>query len=497
VEAASLNRDVPVGGRTPLVALGILVVLVAPAAALGTTRAIPFLAVLAIGAWALAIRGWLTQWRIMIAGIVLLILLVPIRRYTLPGSLPFQLEPYRVAVGILLVVWAASALVQPELRWRKSGLFGPVGCLVIALVLSVSLNVGRIDALNVRPEVLKELTFFGSFIAVMLIVTNVLRSRRDIDTVVKALVGGGAIVGLATIVQYRTAFNVFDHLQRVIPILEFHGGPEGLQARGSGTRVYASAQHPIALSAALVILIPLGTYLGQSTRQKRWWIATGLIVIAALSTIARTGMTMLVAELFVLICLKPRQMLKLWPYVGPFLVIVHFAAPGALGGIHSAFTPKEGLVAQQTTNAGETGSGRVADLGPSLEEASRTLFFGQGFGSRISTPTNPKVNALILDDQWLGSLLETGLAGVLSLLWLFSRSVRRLGHAARRDHSPYGWLLAGLAAAITAYGIGMITYDAFAFTQVTFLLFIMLGLGIAAARVYAPSPWDAPASARG
>jgi hypothetical protein len=57
--------------------------------------------------------------------------------------------------------------------------------------------------------------------------------------------------------------------------------------------------------------------------------------------------------------------------------------------------------------------------------------------------------------------------------------------------------LAGLAAAITAYGIGMITYDAFAFTQVTFLLFIMLGLGIAAARVYAPSPWGAPASARG
>ena len=36
---------------------------------------------------------------------------------------------------------------------------------------------------------------------------------------------------------------------------------------------------------------------------------------------------------------------------------------------------------------------------------------------------------------------------------------------------------------ITAFGFGMITFDAFSFTQATFLWFIMLGLGAAALRL--------------
>ena len=77
------------------------------------------------------------------------------------------------------------------------------------------------------------------------------------------------------------------------------------------------------------------------------------------------------------------------------------------------------------------------------------------------------------------------------LLWLFARTIRRLGRFARRDDSAHSWLLAGLAASLTAFCVGMLTFDAFNFFQVMFLAFICIALGVAA---LSPEPVDdAPA----
>jgi O-antigen ligase len=83
-----------------------------------------------------------------------------------------------------------------------------------------------------------------------------------------------------------------------------------------------------------------------------------------------------------------------------------------------------------------------------------------------------------LDDQWLGTLLETGALGFAGWAWFVFRAVRRFGAEAERDDSDRGWLLTSLAAAVAAYAVGMFTYDAFAFIRVTFL-FIFVGLGSA------------------
>ena len=59
------------------------------------------------------------------------------------------------------------------------------------------------------------------------------------------------------------------------------------------------------------------------------------------------------------------------------------------------------------------------------------------------------------------------------------------------------WLFAGLAASITGFGVGMLTFDAFSFTQVTFVFWILLGLSAAMLRIneemgqvreFAPAP---------
>jgi hypothetical protein len=143
----------------------------------------------------------------------------------------------------------------------------------------------------------------------------------------------------------------------------------------------------------------------------------------------------------------------------------------------NAFFPKGGLIAQQT-NA-NVGSGRIATLKPVLRnEYYPNPLLGEGFGTRISGDNGfgVKSNAPILDDEWAGVLVQTGIVGAFALGWLMLRAVRMLARMAKSDPGPDGWLPTALAASIAAFGIGMFTFDAFSFIQVTFLFFLFLGL---------------------
>jgi hypothetical protein len=72
--------------------------------------------------------------------------------------------------------------------------------------------------------------------------------------------------------------------------------------------------------------------------------------------------------------------------------------------------------------------------------------------------------------------------GLIGLLWLFCRAIRRLAHRARLEPGVDGWLPTCLAASLTAFAVGMFTFDAFAFIQVTFFAFIMLGFSAVVTR---------------
>jgi predicted membrane channel-forming protein YqfA (hemolysin III family) len=46
----------------------------------------------------------------------------------------------------------------------------------------------------------------------------------------------------------------------------------------------------------------------------------------------------------------------------------------------------------------------------------------------------------------------------------------------REEDSARGWLFTALAASIGSFGVGMVTFDAFSFTQVAFVFFILFAL---------------------
>ena len=418
----------------------------------------------------------LVTWHSMLAALVLVILFIPIRTYSLPGSLPIDLEPYRLIVALVAGAWLAASLYDRRVRLCRSGIIdAPLTAFLLVVVVSVVVNLGRIQA--VGSDAIKAMLFFSTFILVVYLVASLVRTQESLDRLVKVLVNGGAVVALACLVERRTQYNVFNHLSQVIPILHQSYGPV-LTPDARGARVLGSSQHPIAMGVALVMLVPLAVYRAFTTGGRLAWVAAAAMVMGAMGTISRTAIIALGAVAITMIVLKPRQMKRMWPAILPGLVVVHVAMPGTLGTIQSAFFPKSGLISQQT--AAPVGSGRLATLGPALrKEFTPNPIVGEGFGTRVTTPDDavPIPNAPILDDEWLGILLETGIAGALAFAWIFVRFVRRVGGAAKRDTTDRGWFLAAVTASVVGYAVSMFLYDALSFIQVSFLLFILLGLG--------------------
>ena len=451
-------------------------ILTAAALAGGTAaRATPIVALaLTIG---LTHRS-LLRWQALLSGLLLVIFFIPIRRYALPGGLPFQLEPYRILIAFIAAGWIASLLVDPRVRLRRSQFDGPLLAITLSICASIVWNHGRISALGVQSDVTKRLTFFLSFLLIVYLFTSLVRSYAALDSIVRTLVGAGGLLALAALIESATRYNVFNHLQGHLPLLRFQGLPYSLLAqdiRGGRLRVYASSEHPIALGALFAMLIPLAVYVAR-THGRRWWPIVTLLFLGSLATVSRTAIMMLIVIVLMYVWLRRREVRVLWPLILPALVVVHLALPGTLGSLSKSFFPAGGLIQQQSQGANTRGSGRIADIGPALDEWSKNSLFGEGFGSRVTDKTSHH-NASILDDQWLETLLEIGIVGALAWLWLFVAFVRRLAREAREDQTERGWLAVALAAGPCSYAVGMATYDALSFVQVTVMLFVFLGLG--------------------
>jgi O-antigen ligase len=432
------------------------------------------------------------------------VLFMPMRRYTLPFDAGIQLEPYRVLVAFIVAGWGAMLLADRGTTLRRTGLEGPILAIALTTMASIVLNLGEIADDGATREVLKSLTFLASFFLVLYLVVSTLDPSRVVG-LVKLLVLGGVVLAAFAIYESRSGYNLFDHLTEYLPFLRENWLPDKAAdaqgyARGGRERVYASAEHPIALAAALCMVLPLAVALAVK-RSRWWWLAVSLIAMAVLATLARTGVVMLATIAVVFVLVRPRETLRLWWTVIPILFVVHLVLPNTLGIIKSSFLPQEGLLAEQRSSAGsETAGGRLTDIGPVLDRVAAQPALGVGFGSQVWTPEQSggpqtgepardagtvanhgfgeQERTRILDNQWLGTLLETGVLGALAWAWLFWRFCGRVRRRAGADDSTEAWLAAGVLAGVTAQVVGMLTYDALAFVQATFILFFLIAFGV-------------------
>jgi O-Antigen ligase len=429
---------------------------------------------------------WIFSWPTQLGATILVIMWIPIRRFALPGSLPFSLEPYRILVFAVALGWIASLLLDRKKDIRGTPIDAPLMLVLLVSAVSIVANSSKLSDGAVNASVWKAMLFLLSYPILFYVIVNVTTTYEAVERLVRILVGGGAVVAFFALIEARTQWNFFDHFAARLPGLTFVGSDSGDLLRQGHQRVLASAEHPIALSAMLVMLVPLAVALGNSTRRRRWWLAAVLMAMASLATLSRTGVLMFLVIGIVFVLLRPGSIRRVIPFVLPALVAVHFVLPGTIGSFKDLFFPSGGLVAEQSQ--GSVGSSRGASFHAAIPGVKRQPLIGQGFGTRLVGQDSGGQNSFIVDDEWLGTAMETGLLGVLAWLWLFVRSVRRIGREAKRDDGSRGLLLTALTAGIAAFAVGMIYYDAFSFIQVTFVLFLFLALGCAALAADRPRP---------
>lgn len=439
-------------------------------------------------------------WPNAIAAFVLVMWLIPARGYRLPITLPFNLEPYRIVLGVLLVALVVAA-IYGRLTLEFLGFGVPLLILAGVAVVAAILNYQELSNAFEGGGAFKSLSYYLGFLAVFVLVASTIKTQAAMDTVVRALVIGATIVAFSAIYESRSSYNVFDELSNWIPVLirEARGG---FEARGGNVRVYASAQHPIALSAALFMAFPLALYLvGRASTQLRsrlWILAAAVCAMGAVATISRTTVIMVAALGIVAVWVRGRKVVRFWPFLLVLPIAIHFAVPGALGGIYKAITFQGGgLAADAYARPGEQGSGRLADLGPGLRLWDESPLVGKGIGSQVTTQEagvaqtaeGAQGAVIIFDNEWLNTLVSLGVVGLVAVAWFVWGSLITIGRFARRVRGPRSDLAAACAAAIGAFGIAMFVFDAFAFVQATIFFFMIAAIGLQARRL-GPRPTD-------
>ncbi len=450
---------------------------------------------IALGLLAVVFALWLARlarsWVVIVGTIACVILLIPNDgAYILPEALPFKLEPYRVIIGLVEIGWIAALLIDPRVRSRTSGFEGPL-LLIIAITLGSELaNPGRVN--TVPSYTIKALWLFLSFVLFYYLLVSVVRTRPAVERIITVIVSAGTIMAVAALVERRTGYNVFNHLHTILPIFNYvPTAIARLENRGGYIRAYASSGDPIEMSTTMAMMLPLAVYLAISRRQRAWWLAAALLLFGDFAGGSRTGVIGVFTMLCVFLWLRRRETLRCWPALLPVLLVLHFAAPGAIGTLFGTFFPKGGIVhKEEETAIGPTGEtiypSRLSRWGPQIHEyLQHNPLVGIGYGTRVTGQHDEAAdNAIILDDQWLDTLLETGLLGVLAWMWLFGRAIRRLGIRAKLERNTReGWLPVALAASLASYAIAMFFYDAFSFIQGTSIAFTLLALSAVVLRL--------------
>ena len=79
------------------------------------------LGLIVVGLVLAAYQRVLLAWPTLLGLILVVILFVPIRRYMVGGELPFELEPYRVLIAVVLGCWCAPSRRIRASRARAPG----------------------------------------------------------------------------------------------------------------------------------------------------------------------------------------------------------------------------------------------------------------------------------------------------------------------------------------------------------------------------------------
>jgi O-antigen ligase len=342
------------------------------------------------------------------------------------------------------------------------------GCASVAAYVSANRSV--MPAL-VENGADRGLIMLSGWLGVLLLAADGIDRPDRLTTLLRRVVTGATAMALLGIMEFFTGLSFAQYI--VIPGLSVHSQVTGLLTVEGLARATATASQPLELAAVLAISLPLAIHqarFASEARRTRRWLQVALIAGAMPMTVSRSAILGLAVIAIVLLPTWPkRYRRRVCRALLAALVVTWLAEPSVLSG----FGKLIGHSGADTSIASRTGAYSSA-----VPLIIKHPWFGQGFQTFFPQ------TYFFVDNQYLTSLIETGVAGTLSLValfvtgWFVARSARRAVCDARtRD------LLQCLAASVAAAAVSFSTFDALSFVIAPGLTFLVLGCVGAASRL--------------
>ena len=372
--------------------------------------------------------------------------------------------PATIFAALLLGCYLLT-LIHPALALDR----GPQPVRVAAVLLTCAVIATYISANRRTLPGLEEngadrgLIIMLGWLGVMLLAADGIVNMDRLKTLLSRVIFGATAMASLAIVQFFTGLNAAQYI--VIPGLTTQTPFTDLLTRDQLNRPSATAIDPIELAVVLAVCLVIAVHRARFApdgRRGRRWVQVAIIAIALPMTVSRTGIVSLVVAGIVLLPTWPKWDRRAAYVAGLAGTAFLFATkPGLLGEFRSLFLQ----VGSDTSSASRTGA-----FSSSLPFIMQHPWLGRGFGTFLPA------TYFFTDDQFLLTLIETGVIGLTALLalfitgWLTSRSARRMS----RDPEVRD-LGQTMAATVAIAGVSFATLDELSFAIAASLTFLIIG----------------------
>jgi O-antigen ligase len=292
------------------------------------------------------------------------------------------------------------------------------------------------------------------------------RGLDRIDRVLKTMVLGATFMALVGILQFSFAIDLTEYLMP--PILKPNGDVSFVLERSNFRRPAGTAGHPIEFGVVCAMAVPVALHYAMRARDfggpdKRWWLCLGILALASLQSLSRSAVLALaIAAMFIIPAMAPKRRVRALVVIVLFLGATRVVVPGLVGTLYSLFTSID------VDPSAESRRRAVVRAGSEIAEH---LIWGRGMGTYLPEKYG------WLDNQYLGTLVQNGVVGLVVLIFLYSAGWYCCLRARMLTKDPRVKDLAvTIAACIAVPGISSATFDLLGFAVATGFTFLLVGL---------------------
>jgi O-antigen ligase len=467
-----LNPADPVAARRLILVSAALVVVALSAVGAFVNPLIGILGALTL----LAVPLVLANRTVALALVVAVIMLLPFA--ALPVGIGFNPTLLDLALGAVYLIW----IIRVVTRADRSAIGSPLaigvllfmGLAVVALVVGFSQGIPSKNQLRNFAELVLGA---GLFIVLVDLVTD----ARSVRRVFLIITGFGCLAALVALGLYLLPATLQIRLLSTLRVLDYPTGPAVLRylnddparlQRATGTSIDPNALGGM-LAAACALLLPQLVSRVPLIRRR---VAVGMVAIMGLALVATVSRGALVGVLVagaLVAFARDRRLLA----VGIALAVVGLAVGAVVPWSRSYLDH----FVQGLAGADRATQMRFGEYKDAFRLIQRYPLFGVGFGDVRDADLYRGVSSLYLIVA--SSMGVVGLAAFVGLLVAFAATLVRAWRGMSAAEGMRGVVLGSLAALTAVLVSGVFDHYFFTYPHEFALLWLVLGLGVCAARV--------------